>query len=322
MYFSSQVKRELANIMPDKWGSQRGELIAFILLLGRMEQKTGALEMFSSQPMLNRIIYYLFKKQFQIEVVIDRIKKGSRKKNYLISVPDKNDAAHILNSLKIKNTADGFILIPKNHLHSQNDGTAILKGVSIRAFLRGIFLVNGFVNDPEKMYHLEMSFLSRDKAEMICQILQSLSFSGKISYWHKKWAVYFKGSEQIFEFLRFIGTQRSLLKYQDIIARKELLNTVNRLVNCETANLDKTILSASRQLYYIDVLKKEIGLENLPAGLKEVINMRLKYPYASIQELSNYMDLKISKSGLFHRLKKIEALAKALCKERPYLHLR
>ena len=118
-----------------------------------------------------------------------------------------------------------------------------------------------------------------------------------------------KKSEQIFEFLRFIGVQRALLNFQDIIARKDILNTVNRLVNCETANIDKTVLSASRQLFYIDIVKQHTGLEKLPPNLLEVIEARLENPYASIRELADILGNDISKSGVFHRLKKIEQLA-------------
>ena len=169
------------------------------------------------------------------------------------------------------------------------------------------------------MYHLEISCYHRNEAKIIYHVLQEASFFAKISLWQKKWAVYFKKSEQIFEFLRFIGVQRALLNFQDIIARKDLLNTVNRLVNCETANLDKTILSASRQLLYIDVVNNNIGLKNLSPTLTEVIKARLENPYASIQELANVIGGSISKSGIYHRLKKIEQLAEYYLPEDDHL---
>lgn len=119
----------------------------------------------------------------------------------------------------------------------------------------------------------------------------------------------FKKSEEIFEFLGFIGVQRALLNFQDIIVRKDILNTVNRLVNCETANLDKTVASASRQLFYIDILAGEIGLDKLPPSIKDVARARMDHPYASIQELAEILGGGITKSGVFHRLKKIEEIA-------------
>ncbi|MFW6149297.1 MAG: DNA-binding protein WhiA [Atribacterota bacterium] len=235
---------------------------------------------------------------------------------YLITVPDSKKTKYILDEFSLKVNSQGKVIEKRKMVISGNK--MFTEKISPRGFLRGAFLAEGFLNDPERMYHLEISCYRREEAGIIHDILESASFSAKIGRWQKKWAVYIKKSEQIFEFLRYIGVQRALLNFQDIIARKDLLNTINRLVNCETANLDKTILSASRQLLYIDIVKQHIGLDNLSPILTEVIEARLNHPYASIQELTNIVGGSISKSGIFHRLKKIQQLAELYLTEEVY----
>ena len=313
MYFSSLVKQELARIMPQNIVEQKGELLAFIRLKGLIDQSDETLSIILENPVMIKVVYFLFKKSFNYEVTIDNIRKKNKKKIYLITVPDSKKTKYILDGLSLKADSQGRVVEKRRLVSSKNK--MFTENISYRAFLRGAFLAEGFVNDPERMYHLEISCYRREEATIIHDILVSASFSAKISRWQKKWAVYIKKSEQIFEFLRFIGVQRALLNFQDIIARKDLLNTINRLVNCETANLDKTILSASRQLLCIDVVKERIGLENLSPNLTEVIKARLDHPYASIQELATIVGGSISKSGIFHRLKKIEQLAECYLTE-------
>lgn len=314
MYFSSLVKQELARIMPESTLEQKGELLAFIRFKGYLSKPDKYLSLILEKPIMIKIVYYLFKKVFQYELDIKTIKKENKKKIFIVSVPDFEETKYILDTFHLKANTSGK-LIEKKEAKASGNNLFAEDIYSYSAFLRGVFLTDGFVNDPERMYHLEISCYRKEEARIIHDILETVSFSAKISRWQKRWAVYIKKSEHIFEFLRFIGVQRALLNFQDIIARKELLNKINRLVNCETANLDKIILSASRQLLYIDVLKQNIGMDNLSNNLKEVIKARLDNPYASIQELANDIGGGISKSGVYHRLKKIEALAECYLEE-------
>ncbi|MDD3640414.1 MAG: DNA-binding protein WhiA [Atribacterota bacterium] len=306
MYFSSLVKQELAQIRPQDRLEQKGELMAFVLLNGHIDKKKDLLSINIENPVMIKAVYFLFKKIFDYEVEIETIKRKKYRKNYLIKIADFKKLRYILSELNLIVDSNGKITKKQQSIDSKNSCTGHF---SNKGFLRGAFMTGGFVNDPERMYHLEISCCCREEAKIIWDVLESASFSSKISRWQKKWAVYIKKSEQIFEFLQFIGLQRALLNLQDIIARKDLINTVNRLVNCETANLDKTILSASRQLLYIDIIKEHIGMDNLSDNLKEVIQARLDNPYASIKELANTIGGSISKSGVYHRLRKIEQLA-------------
>ncbi len=304
MYFSPLVKQELARIIPSKNYEQKSELLALIIMNGRIDSP-GKLLIILDNPVMIKVVYFLVKRAFRYEAKIDIIKKNHKKKIYNISVADKQKIKLMLKQFQLKRNVRGDL----RRIGIVRNKEEIIRNFSEQDFLRGAFLAGGFVNDPERMYHLEIACPSKEVAQMIGDILHHSSFSTKISFWQKKWTVYIKKSAQIFEFLRFIGVQRALLNLQDIIARKDILNTVNRLVNCETANLDKTIFSASRQLFYIDLVLKNIGLENLSPNLREVIKIRLNHPYASIQELTDAMGGSITKSGIYHRLKKIKQLA-------------
>ncbi|MBN2396122.1 MAG: DNA-binding protein WhiA [Candidatus Atribacteria bacterium] len=315
MYFSSMAKQELARILPQDSLKQKSELLAFIMMRGFFDQSKGLLFLLLEDLVIIKVVYFLFKKVFQYEVTIQTLYKTKKKKYYMVTISGTEELKEILEKFTLKVNSKGK-LIPEYPSFKKN--ILLSEQFDPSSFLRGAFLAGGFVNDPERMYHLEISSLNRDEIKMIHRVLQKASFSAKISFWKKRWVAYIKKSEEIFEFLRFIGIQRALLNLQDIIARKDILNTVNRLVNCETANLDKTILSASRQLHCIDIVEKSIGFDNLTESLMEVIQARREHPYANIQELAAIVGGDISKSGIFHRLKKIEKLAEDCLSNGPF----
>ena len=300
------VKQELARILPENSNEQKAELTALMVMEGRITKDGKELSLLFDGPVMVKVVYFLFKNIFQFEVKINTVRKRNKKKFYFVLINNNERIKYIMRYLNLQKDSNGRLSVEKPDFLKKQ---LYLKDYSPGAFIRGVFLTSGFVNDPERMYHLEVSCYRKSIAALISDILIENSFFPKISLWQKKWAVYIKKSEQIFEFLRFIGVQRALLNLQDIIARKDLLNKVNRLVNCETANLDKTILSASRQLHHIDIVTKYIGMENLPEKLALIAQARLDNPYASIQELANIIGGAITKSCIFHRLKKIEQLA-------------
>ncbi len=292
---------------------QKGELLAFILMKGCFSENNFSIII--ENPALNKVIYYLLKQVFSYNPTIKKIRGKKKKNEYIINISGYKEISKILAEFKLKITQNGKILEKQIKKKQNNNNKISHHDYFAKAFLRGAFLAGGFVNDPERMYHLQIACSLKTEAEAIQRMLQQNSFLAKTSFWQKKWIVYMKKSEHIFEFLRFIGVQRALLNFQDIVARKDILNKVNRLVNCETANLDKTINSASKQLMYIEIVKKNISLKNLPVSLVEVINARSANPYSSIQELANIIGGNISKSGIYHRLKKIEQIAEKYISE-------
>ena len=179
----------------------------------------------------------------------------------------------------------------------------------IKAFLRGIFLGSGSMNNPEKKYHLELLFSKEETAKQIQQLMQSVSISFKWLERKKGYALYLKEGEEISKFLAFVGATQAVLKFEEIRVLRDMKNQVNRTVNCETANLNKTVEAAVKQLQAIQTLQKKGKWENLPENLKEIGKLRLENPHASLIELGKMLKEPIGKSGVNHRMQTILSLA-------------
>ena len=179
----------------------------------------------------------------------------------------------------------------------------------IKAFLRGIFLGSGSMNNPEKKYHLELLFSKEETAKQIQQLMQSVSISFKWLERKKGYALYLKEGEEISTFLAFVGATQAVLKFEEIRVLRDMKNQVNRTVNCETANLNKTVEAAVKQLQAIQTLQKKGKWENLPENLKEIGKLRLENPHASLIELGKMLKEPIGKSGVNHRMQTILSLA-------------
>lgn len=310
MLFSYRVKNELARIIPRDISKQKDELLAFIKLKGNIV-KSGQkknLVIILEDPTTTRTAYNLIKRVFKIYPLVKKENLSNTKKHYKVKIPFLKETEKILNELNL--SWGNEPIHDKQYIGEKRSN--LNKNFSKDSYLRGAFLVNGFVNDPEKMYHLEISTNDEREANFILTLFDYYGLNSRVSFWKKKWVVYLKRGDSIFEFLRLIGLQNALLYFQDIRARKDVLNTVNRLVNCETANLDKIVLSAAKQLHDIDVIEKKIGLQHISPRLLLVAEVRKNLPYASLQELVQEVDFKITKSGIYHRLKKISQIAESL----------
>lgn len=312
MLFFYRVKNELARIIPEKVLEQKDELLAFIKLKGSItkEGQKKYLSIILDNPATTRTAYNLIKKVFKIYPLITKEILSNRKNIYKINLVILKESEKILKELGLSWQNDHLpskLLLKRSSLN-------LNKKFYLESYLRGVFLINGFVNDPERMYHLEISVNDNDKEEanFIHTLFEYYNFNSRISFWKKKWVIYLKKGESIFEFLRLIGIQNALLYFQEVRTRKEVLNTVNRLVNCETANLEKTALSAAKHLHSIDIIENKIGLQYISPKLVRVAEIRRNLPYASLQELAEEAGFKITKSGIYHRLKKISQIAESL----------
>ena len=307
MLFSYRVKNELARMVPRSFLEQKDELRAILKLKGniiRNEQEVK-ISIILENPSITRTVYNLIKKVFKIIPIIKKEHLSEKRKNYVVIIPFLHRSKKYFSELDTS-WEDSFTKFFKEK--KMNIDSLFSK----EAYLRGAFLASGFVSNPEKMYHLEISDNNEGIISFILDLLNFFNLNPHMSFWKKKWVVYLKKGDSIFEFLRLIGVQNALLYFQDIRARKDVVNTVNRLVNCETANLDKTVLSAAKQLYSIDIIEKKIGLQNVPSKLAIIAKTRKKLPYASLQELAEEVDFEITKSGIYHRLKKISQIADSL----------
>lgn len=181
-----------------------------------------------------------------------------------------------------------------------------------KEMVKGAFLGAGSVNNPEKNYHLEMIFNTEEYADEMIEICQEFGVNFKKIQIHEKYQLYLKESEEISKFLALIGASKAVLQFEEVRIMKEMKNKVNRKVNCETANLNKTVDAALKQIEDIQFIKKMKKFENLPQELKEVAELRLENPDLSLKDLSELMSEPIGKSGVNHRLKKIREFAESL----------
>ena len=179
-------------------------------------------------------------------------------------------------------------------------------------FLRRVFLLNGSIIDPEKEYHLEIISDSMELATLICDIMVEFGILAKVIEKKYNYATYVKEAESIALFLNIIGAHMALLNFENVKVMHEMNNQINRVVNCETANLSKIVNAAVRQIEAINKIKDTVGLANLPEGLREIAELRLKNPEMGLEELGKLLSTPLGKSGVNHRFKRIEEIANGL----------
>ena len=181
--------------------------------------------------------------------------------------------------------------------------------MSSKGLIRDAFMQSGSISDPEKFYHLEIVFVEESEAVALKKLLEDFGLEGKIVERKGHFVVYLKEGAQIADMLRIMEASLALMEFENIRIVKEMRNSINRQVNCEAANLGKTISAAVKQIEDIKYICSSVGLENLPAGLAETAKKRLEYPEAPLKELGELMDPPLGKSGVNHRLKKLSELA-------------
>ncbi|MGD3157669.1 cell division protein WhiA [Staphylococcus cohnii] len=303
MSFASEMKNELTRIEVDEINA-KAELSALIRM-------NGALSLSNQQFVINvqtenattaRRIYSLIKKVFNVEVELLVRKKMKLKKNNIYICRIKARAKEILGELGIL----------KNGVFTHEiDEAMIHEDEMKRSYLRGAFLAGGSVNNPEtSSYHLEIFSLYEDHSEGITNLMNEYELNAKHLERKKGSIAYLKEAEKISDFLSLIGGYQALLKFEDVRIVRDMRNSVNRLVNCETANLNKTVSAAMKQVESIQLIDQEIGLDNLPDRLREIAKLRIEHQDISLKELGEMMSSgTISKSGVNHRLRKLNQMA-------------
>lgn len=192
-------------------------------------------------------------------------------------------------------------------------GIALLEDrTSMRAFLRGVYICNGSMSDPEKSYHLEFDCATEDKAQLVADIISAFEIEAKQVIRKKYYVVYLKDGSAICDLLNIMGAHISLMNFENYRILKDMRNSVNRQVNCETANIAKTVSAAAKQVQEIELIRDTIGLGALSPSLQAMASLRLEYPEASLLELGALSDPPIGKSGVNHRLRKISEVAEKL----------
>ncbi len=253
-----------------------------------------------------RRIYTLIKKQYHVSVELLVRKKMRLKKNNVYIVRLVEDAKEILEDLNI--LEEGFSIV-------RNISSSLVKKKCCkRSYIRGAFLAGGSVNNPEtSSYHLEIFSLYKEHNDSLCELMNTFDLNSKTLERKKGFITYLKEAEKITEFLNIIGAHQALLRFEDVRIVRDMRNSVNRLVNCETANLNKTIGAALRQVENIRYIDEQIGIDSLPDKLREIAKLRVEYQDVTLKELGEMVSSgTISKSGINHRLRKLDQIAEQL----------
>ena len=308
MSFSAEVKNELARVMEESSCCPLVELAALMRMGGTMligGNNNLGINFTTENAAVARKVLSLVKRHYnlQTEIVVSRGRRLKKHNYYILRIVPAPLVTELLGSLGI---------MADRSLTDKPDSGFLRKTCCRRAFLRGAFLGGGSVNKPEGDYHLEMVTGNHEFAKTIQRLLKSFRLPARVIERKQGYVVYLKEGDAITSFLRVIGAHNALMAFENVRVIKDMRNQVNRLVNCETANLQKTVNAAVRQVECITLIARTIGIDKLPRPLKEVAELRLAHPEATLQELVDAMDGKIGKSGINHRLRKLERLAEGL----------
>lgn len=291
---------------------QIAELAAILSLCGRIhidEEDHFSIRIHTENVAVARKYFTLLKKAFNIKADISIRRNAFLKKSrtYTVLVRDHNDAVRVLEAAKL---VDEHGEVGENLSVVRN--LVIQNPCCRRAFIRGAFLAAGSISDPEKFYHFEIVCASMEKAEQLQEVIATFSIDAKIVVRKKYYVVYIKEGSQIVEILGVMEAQLALMELENIRILKEMRNSVNRQVNCETANINKTVSAAVKQLGDITYIRDTVGLDYLPEPLAELAGLRLEMQDATLKELGESLNPPVGKSGVNHRLRKISMIAENL----------
>lgn len=284
MSFSSEVKTELAKHLGKSRHCQIAELAALIAFEGRIPAAE------SENRLLMQKYQLLLAELFHIE-----------------EIHTEEEARSVFSTVKMYNDVTG-----EPEPEDTVKGLLIQQSCCKRAYIRGAFLAGGSISDPNKSYHFEIVCRSIPQAEQLRDVINSFDMDAKIVARKKYQVVYLKEGSQIVDILNIMEAHVALMNLENVRILKEMRNSVNRKVNCETANISKTVNAAVKQLADIEYIRETAGLSYLSENLKEMALLRLEYPDAPLAELGTYLNPPVGKSGVNHRLRRISEMADSL----------
>lgn len=280
MSFSSEVKEELARQHSKAKHCQIAELAAMIMQEGRISMSPLALSFDTENPILIEKYAALMKRAFDMDVSKEL---------------ESQDCKKIVEAIQ---------------------GLYLEKTCCKRAFIRGAFLASGSMSDPNKAYHFEIVCRTPEQAGRLQELMKEFETEPKVIERKNYYVVYLKEGSQIVDMLNVMEAYVSLMNLENVRILKEMRNSVNRKVNCETANISKTVNAAVKQIADIELIRDTDGLDSLPMPLREMAQVRLDHPEAPLKDLGKYMDPPVGKSGINHRLRKLASVADAIRESR------
>lgn len=300
MSFTSNIKNEISSIEYGE-SEKMAELSAILNISVKIYE--DKFEIYTENISVARRIYLLIKEIYHVEIDMDTGYNSLRgNKLVLLSVHDKIDL--ILSDLCIQKNNER-IYVPDNYLVDEEHDK--------QAYLRGVFMICGSINDPKtSRYHLEFVISNEDTANYVNNLLNEFYFNSKVIKRDKNYMVYIKESEKISDFIKLLNARTSLFYYEDIRIYRDHKNMTNRLNNCEQANVDKMIQASSEQLELIRKLRETRDFDLLEQGIKDICIYKEKYPESSMAELAEIISTEterpITKSGINHRFRKIKEM--------------
>ncbi len=325
--FSSKVKEELSRQLSPARHCQIAELAAIISLCGRVQiSEFGryCIKIHTENGPVARKYFTLLQKTFNIstDVSIRQGMGGHRTRIFTVGSRRHQDALKVLQAAKLirqhtrpdGGCGGGYGEVEENLSLAQN--VVIQQNCCRRAFIRGAFLAAGSISDPERFYHFEIACGSGPKAEQLQGLIRSFGLDARITVRKRYFVVYIKEGSQIVDILNVMEAPLSLMELENIRILKEMRGSVNRKVNCETANIHKTVSAAVRQVEDITTIRDVMGFGGLPDNLQEIAQLRLARPEATLKELGEALNPPVGKSGVNHRLRKLSELADKLRNEK------
>jgi len=306
MSFASDVKKELTMLKGDPC-CQMAELSALLRSNGEIFISRDGLKIdyLTQNPTIAKRVVMLLKSIYntQIELITKKINRLNKKNTYIVRVT--KDVEYIISELELMKDLMAINNIPQN---------LIISECCKRAYLRGIFISAGSVNNPRTSnYHLELLLKNEIHATDVLNLINTFGYNAKVIERHKGWMIYIKEAEKISDFLKLIEAYGSVLKFEDVRIYRDISNSINRMNNCDIANQRKVLVSSNKQIEDIELIEATIGLEHIPERLREAVILRIENPDSSITELldkaEEIIGKEISKSGLNHRFRKLREIA-------------
>ena len=297
MTFSGEVKEELSRHYTEKKHCQIAEIAAIVSMCGKVSidsREQYSVKVRTENLSVARKYFTLLNKTFNIntETLVTR-NKSREHITYTVIIKRHADAMKVLQASQLIDTS-GDIL----EEFSNEKNEIVARHCCKRAYLRGAFLATGSVSNPEKSYHAEFVCSARKKAEQIRDLMSHFGMEAKVILRKNSYVVYLKEGSQIVDMLNVMEAYVSLMNLENVRILKEMRNSVNRQVNCETANISKTVNAAVKQIADIELIRDTEGLDSLPMPLREMAMVRLEHPEAPLKDLGKYMDPPVGKSGI------------------------
>ena len=314
MSFSSKVKEELAGHVSKARHCRMAELAAILGGCARIRLNPPSIEVQSESSAVVKKVFTLLQKTFNINanVSLRRGRKGSKVKLYTLCLQEPDKVRRILRDI-------GFIREANGVLQYKNIATdeMLQRSCCLKAYIRGAFLAGGSINDPQKNYHIEILNQDMEHAEVLQRSLREFGIESRILDRTRPsnrtvYVLYLKDGEQIIDVLSVMKAHISLMELENVRIVKEVRNNINRQVNCETANLNKTISAAVKQVNDIRYLMEKGALNSLPPELVAMAEVRLENEDLPLKDLGQLLDPPVSKSGVNHRLRKLSQAAEEL----------